>query len=58
MNGYSGGLGDTGVWHDCDSQDQIDLRDCSVPNSYVFDGNAPSDLAEPHCVMYGADQDK
>ena len=47
-----------GLWDDCDTQDQLDRQDCHVPNDYVFDGNAPTDEASPHCSIYDLDLDR
>ena len=47
-----------GLWDDCHTQDQQDRQKCPVPNDYVFDGNAPTDQASPHCSIYEPDLDR
>ena len=51
-------LGLMGLWDDCHTQDQQDRQKCPVPNDYVFDGNAPTDQASPHCSIYEPDLDR
>ena len=51
-------IGVNGLWDDCDSTDQMNRKDCPVPNDYVFNGQPPSDQANPYCAVYEPDQDK